>query len=73
LRRSIRRQHPPCERVEASLPVIGLLANNHLGERGLFAYLSSGGRLAAIYVPFVTSTAARSVQRHRAVLIRVRC
>ena len=36
----------------ASLPVMGLLANNHLGERGLFAYLSSRHGLLKNYVPF---------------------
>jgi len=36
----------------ASLPVMGLLANNHLGERGLFAYLSSPVALPKNYVPF---------------------
>jgi hypothetical protein len=34
------------------LPVMGLLANNHLGERGLFAYLSSRHGLLKNYVPF---------------------
>jgi hypothetical protein len=40
----------------ASLPVMGLLANNHLGERGLFAYLSSSLVLRKNYVPFVSSS-----------------
>ena len=40
----------------ASLPVMGLLANNHLGERGLFAYVDLKCGVATIYVPFVTST-----------------
>jgi hypothetical protein len=31
---------------------MGLLANNHLGERGLFAYLSSSLVLRKNYVPF---------------------
>jgi len=37
----------------ASLPVMGLLANNHLGERGLFAYVDLKCGVATIYVPFV--------------------
>ena len=40
----------------ASLPVMGLLANNHLGERGLFAYVDSTCGFTTNYVPFVTST-----------------
>jgi len=35
---------------------MGLLANNHLGERGLFAYLSSRHGLLKNYVPFVDET-----------------
>jgi len=38
---------------------MGLLANNHLGERGLFAYLSSRHGLLKNYVPFVDVTDAR--------------
>jgi hypothetical protein len=45
----------------ASLPVMGLLANNHLGERGLFAYVDSPSRFATNYVTFVTSTADSQV------------
>jgi hypothetical protein len=37
---------------------MGLLANNHLGERGLFAYLSSRHGLLKNYVPFVSSAEA---------------
>jgi len=40
----------------ASLPVMGLLANNHLGARGLFTYLSSSLVLRKSYVPFVDVT-----------------
>lgn len=42
----------------ASLPVMGLWANNHLGERGLFAYLSSSLVLPKNYVPFADETEA---------------
>ena len=42
----------------ASLPVMGLLANNHLGERGLFAYVDLKCGVATIYVPFVSSADA---------------
>lgn len=39
---------------------MGLLANNYLGERGLFTYLSSRHGLLKNYVPFVTSPAVFS-------------
>lgn len=43
----------------ASLPVMGLLVNNHLGERGLFAYVDSTCGFATNYVPFGDVTEAR--------------
>src|SRR5689334_10864065 len=52
---------------------MGLLANNHLGERGLFAYLSSRLGLLKNYVPFGDVPEAHwqlpSVFRHRSMVL----